>query len=131
MWWLAMAVLVMLLSARVVAPQHAPTPGPSLADVEVIWTAFWTHLSLGDIDGAAGYLHSSQRQLLDSTIDRRRMEEVADQMASCRLEPSAPPIRRRPDEHVFAVHCRHRGETADSYLVMRRDFDGVWRIASL
>lgn len=131
MWWLAVAVGVMLLSARVVAPQPAPPTEPPLSEIEATWAAFWTHMSLGDLEGAAWYLHSSLRKRLAPSADLRRMQEAADQMASCRIEPAASAIRIRADEVLYAVRCRHGAETADSYLGMRRDLDGVWRISAL
>ena len=133
MAWLAVVIAVMLLSARVVAQDPAPGPAPPpLADVEATWIAFWSHVSLGDVEGAVRYLHSSVRRHVDpSSTDRRRMQEAADQMAACRIDPVVSPVRIRKDEFFYTVRCRHGDETAESYLGMRRDTDGVWRISSL
>ena len=138
MGWLAMVIAVMLLSARVVAQDPAPAPvlpqvpPPPLADVEATWAAFWSHISLGDVEGAMRYLHSSVRRHVDpSSGNRRQMQEAADQMAACRIDPVVSPLRIRKDEFFYMVRCRHGEETAESYLGMRRDTDGVWRISNL
>ena len=117
----------MLLATRAIAAQPTSDTGPPLSEVEATWTAFWNHVSLGDVPGAVTYLHSSRRDVLPPTADLRKLQEVADQMAFCRIEPN--PIQIRKDEVWYPVHCRRCDETAEAQLGMRRDVDGVWRIS--
>jgi hypothetical protein len=130
-WQLTISVGVILLSATTTSAQLAPPTGPPFSEVEATWTAFWQHISLGDIEGAVKHVHSSRRHLLPTAGDLRKMQQAADQMAFCRIDPVPSPIQVRKDEVFYPVHCRHGGETAEGQLGMRRDFDGVWRISAL
>ena len=130
-WQLTISVAVTLLTARAVAAQLVPPTGPRFSEIEATWTAFWNHISLGDIESAAKYVHSSLRQLLPTAGDLRQMQQAADQMGCCRIDPVPSPIQVRKDEVFYPVHCRHGDETAESQLGMRRDVDGVWRISAL
>lgn len=125
----AVELTLMLLVTRAVAAQPAPPFGPPLSEIEATWTAFWNHITLGDLQGAAKYIHSSRRHILPAAGDLRKLQEVADQMAFCRIGPAPVPIRT--DEVWYPVHCRHGDETAEGQLGMRRDVDGVWRISAL
>ncbi len=126
-WSPAVGLSLMLLTAQAVAAQPAPPLGPPLAEVEATWTAFWNHMTLGDLDGALKYIHSSRRHLFPTTADVRKMQELAQQMAFCRIDPVPFPIGK--DELIYPVHCRHGDETAETQIGIRRDFDGVWRLS--
>ncbi len=127
---LAVGIALMLLVARAAGAQPAAQIGPPLAEVEATWTAFWNHITLGDLDGALKYIHSSKRHLVPPPGGSlRELQQAAYQLAFCQIDPVPFPIR---EDHVwYRVRCRRGDETAEGQIGMRRDFDGVWRISAL
>jgi hypothetical protein len=101
---LVLGVGLTLLTNRAGEAQPAPATGPPLSHVEATWTAFWNHISLGDLQGAAQYVHSRRRDVLSTNPDLRKLQEIADQMAFCRIDPI--PFQIQGDEVWYPVHCR-------------------------
>lgn len=120
---LASALIVTMLGVSLGRVAHADAP--SLEEAQAIWDAFWARVRVGDLDGAYRYVHTSRR---GSPLQRSvaELQEIARQMAYCRLRPGVlPPL----DEDVlFEVHCEHAGETADTLAGFQRDLDGTWRL---
>ncbi len=106
--------------------QPVPAVGPPFAEVEALWNAFWTHVVDGDMMGAEQYIHSFRRYPLSTDKARSELQDLARQMAFCRLDPT--PFALGRDEVAYRVPCKHGSETAESLVVLRRDFDGVWRL---
>lgn len=123
-------MMVMILSpAGLWAEQGQPQVGPPLAEVEARWTAFWTHVVDGNLTEARRYIHSSRRHFLPDDKGLAHLQDLAVQMAFCRLDPT--PILFAPGEVMYRVHCRHGDETAETLIGLRKDFDGVWRFILL
>jgi hypothetical protein len=95
--------------------------------VEATWTGFWTRVTDGDLAGAQRYLHSSRRYPLSGDRMLAMLQELAHQMAFCRLESSSA-MGVRDDEVAYLVQCRHGSERAERVVILRRDSDGVWRL---
>lgn len=152
---LAMTVCgtLLLLPPLVPAAQAQPTL-PSFTEVEAAWTGFWTAVILGDLEGARKYIHSQRQHLFPGKRTLAELQEIAQQMAFCRLDPTPFPLslldeatarqfglsereRARPlppgslDELIYRVYCEHRGEKAETQVGVRRDWDGVWRFSAL
>ena len=129
---------------RVAAGQPVPQVGPPVREVKATWTAFWTAVSLGDLKEARQYLHSRQRAGFPGKLMVEELKDLADQMAYCRLDPTPfplnmlgeegvrqipPEVLKNLDEVFYWVRCQYGDETADSLVGVRRDLDGVWRLA--
>ena len=106
--------------------QPPPIVGPPFAEVEAKWNAFWAHMAEGDLVAAGQYVHSSRRYLSSTGRPLSELQDLAQQMAFCQLDPAPfPPAR---DEVWYLVRCRHGGETAETFVIIRRDTDGLWRL---
>ena len=113
-------------TAHAQGPQPPPPVGPPFAEVETAWTAFWTRLAEGDLAGAWRYLHSSRRYAPSGDTMLAMLQDLAHQMAFCRLEPSS--AIGDGDNVMYLVKCQHGSETAERLVILRRDSDGVWRL---
>ncbi len=131
------AILVVIgllgVAAPVRAGAQAPgSAGPAFQEVEARWTDFWARVRRGDLEGARRAVHSRVRSEFrdgfPQTTAGESLQDVAQQMAYCRLEPTPMPISG--DEVAYGVRCRHGTETAESLVILRRDADGVWRFTS-
>lgn len=125
---LALSIGIALGTFGMAAAQAPPPGAPSLAEAEAVWSAFWSHLSLGDLEGARTFVYSGRRHLYPRQLgpkELRRMQALADQMAFCRLVPT-PFIGEH--EAWYLLQCRFRDETALGQVILRRDYDGVWRL---
>jgi hypothetical protein len=134
--------------------QPSLPPLPAFTEVEAAWTGFWTAVMEGNLEGARRYIHSSRQHLFPGNRTLADLQEIAQQMAACRLDPRPFPLtlrdpetarqlglseeeRTRPlpprllEELIYRVRCQHGGETAETQVGLRRDSDGVWRFTTL
>jgi len=109
--------------------QSTPEVGPPLAQAQALWTGFWNAVIVGDLKDAQTYVHSQRQHLFPGAHHREELQQMASQMAHCRLDPN--PFPAAPDEVIYRVLCEHRGETAESQVGLRRDRDGAWRLSVL
>ena len=109
--------------------QLQPTAGPSFQEVTAAWNGFWSAVILGDLAGARKYVHSHRQHMFPGNLTVEELQDMARQMAYCRLDPTPFPLRQ--DEVIYRVHCQHGGETAETQVGVRRDFDGAWRFSVL
>lgn len=152
-------LLTVGVPGTIVSQPLSPTI-PSLKEVEVAWAGFWSAVMAGDLMEARKYIHSRRRHLFPGPSSLEELQEVAQQMAFCRLEPLLVPptllnpeterqlglteeeiekIRRGPPgqleallgETSYSVRCQHGSETAEALVGLRRDWDGVWRFSTL
>ncbi len=125
--FLVAAVCLALTWGTAPAQEAPPLPavGPPFAEVEALWNAFWTRVVDGDMGGASQYVHSSRRYPFSSEKTRSELQELARQMAFCRLDPKQLAMSR--DEVAYPVWCKYGNETAQTLVIIRRDFDGLWR----
>lgn len=118
------------LSAATQAPTQPSTApagaGPSFAQVEGLWNAFWTAIAEGDLAAARRHVHSSRQAALAGAEALAVLQERAWQLAFCRLDPQ--PFPMGPDEVAYQAWCRHGAETVHTFALVRRDRDGVWRL---
>jgi hypothetical protein len=128
-------VLALLASALTVSPpqrllaQPLPSVGPPLSEVQATWKGFWTAVILGDLAGARKYVHSHRQHLFPGNKTLAELQELARQMAECRIDPAPFPVSL--DEVIYRVHCQRGIETAETQVGLRRDLDGVWRFSVL
>jgi hypothetical protein len=113
------------------AGEPLPQVGPPFTEVAAAWESFWAAVRRGDLEAARRYVHSRIRHDFprSGTTAGKDLQDVARQMAYCRLDPTPIPISG--EEVVYGLRCRHGTETAESQVILRRDVDGVWRFTSL
>ena len=99
---------------------------PSFAEVQATWNAFWAQVAEGDLPGALRYVHSSRRYVPAPDRPLSALQDLAQQMAFCQLEPA--PLPPAQEEAWYLVRCRHGEETAETFIIVRLDTDGVWRL---
>lgn len=112
-----------------VRAQSAPEVGPPLEEAQAVWKRFWTAVIVGDLKDARTYVHSQRQHLFPGTHQTEELQQMASQMAHCRLDPN--PFAADLNEVIYRVRCEHRGETAESQVGLRRDRDGAWRLSVL
>jgi hypothetical protein len=96
--------------------------------VQAAWAEFWTAVILGDLNGARKYVHSQRQNVFPRKGQRiEDLQEIAQQMAYCRLDPTPFPIDH--DEVIYLVLCEHGSERAETIVGVRRDLDGIWRFS--
>ncbi len=122
------AVSLTLAWGTVQAQEARPQPsvGPPFAEVEATWNGFWTHVVEGDLAAAGRFIHSSRRHLLSGDKTLSNLQDLARQMAFCRLDGSS--LFAAQNEVAYQVQCKRGNETAESLIILRRDIDGVWRL---
>ncbi len=121
LWWLLAGILL----PTPTSPAEPVLPAaPPLAEVEATWRALVEALSLGDREGVRQLTHSSRRHLLPDPLPLAPAE--AYQLGFCRLQPD--PLRLHPDEVVYRLHCAAFGEQTETFLHLRRERDGSWRV---
>lgn len=125
----ALLALAVSPGPAIVGAQPPSSLAPSFSEVEQAWTAVWERLRQGDLAGARRYVHSSRRALFPGGRTVTELQDVARQMAACRLVPS--PVLLGFEELMYPVRCEQAGETAETYVGVRRDVDGVWRFVTL
>lgn len=121
-----------LIALATATAQPTAQTVPPFSEVEAVWTAFWNHISLGDLEAALKYVYSGRRHLYPSRVgpeEVRRMQAAAHEMAFCRIDPA--PVFIANDEVFYRLHCRHGDETAEGQIGLRLDFDGVWRLSAM
>jgi hypothetical protein len=109
--------------------QWPPENHPTLERAQTVWRAFWNAVSAGEFQEAQRYVHSERPHLFPGPGNREELQQMASQMAHCRLDPS--PLAVAPDEVIYRVLCEHRGETAEGQVGLRRDRDHAWRLSVL
>jgi hypothetical protein len=108
-------------------PGAALAQAPSQAEAQAVWDAFWRRMAAGDFAGARRFVHSAKQR--PWMVTDAQLQEQAPQMLHCRIRPG--PMPDSTDDVIFEVHCEHAGETADTLVGFRQDFDGAWRISGM
>ncbi len=115
------------LATAPAAAQTLPAGGPARAEVEAIWSGFWTEIILGDMRAAQRYLYSKYRHAFRGEENKTELQDIARQLSFCRIE--FPPIGGG-EQVLYRITCEHRGEHAETFLLLLRDLDGAWRMAA-
>jgi len=116
------AAVVALVALAAAAPGSALDP-PPFAEVQSLWTNFWTRMAADDVQGAKGLLATLAYVRFPGSRSLAEWHEVALEMAFCRLE-DAPQAAAR-DAYAYPLHCRQGDETATSVVMVRFE-DGRW-----
>ncbi|HEY7142070.1 MAG TPA: hypothetical protein VIE44_18410 [Methylomirabilota bacterium] len=122
-----LASLLIVVALTALLPSGALAQAPSQAEAQAVWDAFWGRLAAGDFTGARRYVHSAKQR--PWMVADAQLQEQAPQMLYCRIRPG--PLPDSADDVLFEVHCEHGGETADTLVGFRQDFDGAWRISGM
>ena len=112
---LALGFVLAILAADAAAQPAAEGP-PPLKEVEALWAAFLSRLSVGDLQGAAWYVHVRRQPYVLpapplSPRDRRKLQQLTDELAFCKIEPGPLVVELRPGEYYYPVNCRRGEET--------------------
>lgn len=126
---MALGCVLLAGTLGIVRAESRPEIGPPFEEAQAIWKGLWTGAITGDLRDVRRYLHSERQHLIPANSPIPELQQLATQMAYCRLDPKPVPVA--VDEVIYRVLCERGGETAESQMGLRRERDGTWRISVL